>query len=392
MSLSGYRVSSGIVTAPHALEADWRDLETRADCSYFQSWGWIGNWLEQLALDLQPLLVRVWYGNVLAGMGIFLHRDIRRRGLIRSQALFLHEYPFDGRNMTVEYNGLLADRAHVSEVYAQVIDHLFRSGLHRDELFFSAVDAATDRAIRSAEAVCQASGVRYRQLEESGSWAVDLGRIESGVDGYLAGLGKNRRAQLRRSLRLYQEGGALRLEEARSLAQAEDFLSGLKSLHTRRWQAKGRSGVFANPLWEQFHRAVIAAGFPAGEIQLLRVLCGERVIGCLYNIIWRKQVYILQTGFETVTDSRLMPGYVVHALAIAHNRDKGMLRYDLMHGDSLYKQLLCNHRSRLRWVVLQRRRYRFALEDLAVATVRCGRSLRESVGRARKPSRRNGDD
>ena len=272
-----------------------------------------------------------------------------------------------------------------------------------DELFFSAVAEETDRALRSARHVYEAHGGRYRRLEESGSWAVDLGRVGPGVDGYLAGLGKNRRAQLRRSLRLYRESGPLRLEEAGSLVQAWDFLAGLKSLHTRRWQAKGRGGVFANPRWEQFHRAVIGAGFPAeanfataargvGEIQLLRVVCGERVLGYLYNIVWRRQVYVLQTGFETVEDRRLMPGYVVHALAIVHNRDKGMLRYDLMHGDSLYKRLLCNHSSTLHWVVLQRRRYRFVLEELAVKTVRYGRSLRGAVIWQPMNPGRNGDD
>lgn len=380
--MSGYRVTSGIVAVVNDLEPVWRGLEARADCSYFQSWGWIGIWLERFASDLRPLLVRVWHGDVLVGLGIFLSRRLRRRGLVRSRALYLHEYPFDGRDMTIEYNGLLADRAHVPGVYAAVIEHLFQSGLQWDELFFSAVDEAVDGAIRAAEPVYRSNGGSYRRLEESVSRAIDLGRTGEGVDGFVSGLGKNRRAQVRRALRLYQEAGALRLDEADGIGQAEDFLTGLKALHTRRWQAKGRGGVFANPLWERFHRAVIRSGFPAGEIQLLRVSCGDRVIGYLYNLVWRRHVYVLQTGFETVSDARLMPGYVVHTLAVAHNRDAGMLYYDLMHGDSLYKRLLCNHSSMLRRVVVQRRRRRFVLEDLAVRAVRYCRS---QYGHGRNP-------
>ena len=65
-----------------------------------------------------------------------------------------------------------------------------------------------------------------------------------------------------------------------------------------------------------------------------------------------------------------MPGYIVHAMAIVHNRDKGMSVYDLMHGDSLYKQVLCDRQERLRWVVVQRKRLKFSVEDLAVKVVR----------------------
>jgi hypothetical protein len=44
--------------------------------------------------------------------------------------------------------------------------------------------------------------------------------------------------------------------------------------------------------------------------------------------------------------------------------------YDLMHGDSLYKQILCNREGKLQWVVVQRKRLKFCLEDLVVKVVR----------------------
>jgi CelD/BcsL family acetyltransferase involved in cellulose biosynthesis len=68
-----------------------------------------------------------------------------------------------------------------------------------------------------------------------------------------------------------------------------------------------------------------------------------------------------------------MPGYVTHALAIVRNKQKGMHVYDLMHGDALYKRMLCNRTETLHWLVLQRRRLKFRLEDLAVKAVRVGR-------------------
>ena len=357
--MSGYRTESCMIVHPDEIEQQWLDLQDRADCSWFQSWGWVGTWLEQIAAEFHPLVVKVWSDNRIVGMGIFLPRHVRRRLLVRSNALFLNEYPFDGRNMVIEYNGLLADGEHMQAVYRETIAYLLRENHHIDELFFSAI---ADRE--------PLAGIRYKILEESFTWSVRLEGHEKGIDAYLATLSKNRRGQVRRSLRLYEKQGPLQLEEAVDLHQAFEFLDGLKVLHTVRWQSKGKGGSFANPRWEAFHRALIQARFPRGEIQLLKVSLPDGVIGYLYNFIWRKRVYVLQTGFSASTDKRLMPGYVVHVMAIAHNRDKGMSVYDLMHGDSLYKQILCSRQEKLQWIVVQRNRLKFCLEDLAVKLVR----------------------
>ena len=70
-----------------------------------------------------------------------------------------------------------------------------------------------------------------------------------------------------------------------------------------------------------------------------------------------------------------MPGYVTHALAIDYNKSKGMQVYDLLHGDSLYKKLLCNQEQELYWLVIQRKRIRFLLEDIARILIRKLRAM-----------------
>ena len=357
--MSCYRTESCVIVHPDEIEQQWLDLQGRADCSYFQSWGWIGTWLVQIAAGLRPLVVRVWFEDTLVGLGIFVPGRATRHLLVRSDALFLNEYPFDGRNMIIEYNGLLADSPHQYAVYRETAAHLLQTFSHCDEIFFSAIN---DRE------VLQLPGVKT--LEESSTWSVDLDNFDLGIDAYLATLSKNRRSQIRRSFRVYEEQGPIQLDEASDLEEALLFFDGLKALHTVRWKAKGGQGSFTNPLWERFHRALIHSRFVKGEIQLIRVSNSNGAIGFLYNFIWRKRVYVLQTGFEISEDNRLMPGYVVHCLAIAYNKQKGMKVYDLLHGDSLYKRILCNQSQTLYWLVLQRKRLKFGLEDCAVNAVR----------------------
>jgi CelD/BcsL family acetyltransferase involved in cellulose biosynthesis len=357
-----YSVTSSIVSDTGVLEREWLDLQSRADCSFFQSWGWIGTWLEQVAGDLGPLVVRVRCGSTLTGLGIFTDRLVKRHLFVRSNSRFLHEYPFDGRNMVIEYNGLLADRGHEQAVYSETVSHLLQAEPACDELYFSALGEHACRVLSDTAGSRRGDRACIRLLEESPASSVALTQFGDGVDAYLATLNKNRRLQIRRSLRLYGERSPLNLECAGSTEEALDFLDGLKELHTARWQARGQRGSFANRRWEAFHRSLIARRFGPGEIQLLKVSNADGPIGYLYNLVWRGRVYVLQTGFRNSSDKRLMPGYVVHVLAIAYNRRQGMEVYDLMHGDSLYKRLLCNRVETLSWMVVQRKRWRFEVE------------------------------
>ena len=134
-------------------------------------------------------------------------------------------------------------------------------------------------------------------------------------------------------------------------------------------------GSFANPLREAFHRTLIHSRFAKGEVQLLKVSVSNQAIGYIYNLIWRKRVYVLQTGFRVPEDSRLKPAYVSNALAIVHNKKKGMLVYDFMIGDSHYKKQLCDSSQKLYWMVIQRSQLKFSLEDILLSIVRWCRRL-----------------
>ena len=365
--MSAYRTESCILKHPEELRQEWLDLQDRADCSYFLSWGWIGTWLQQIAIELQSVVVRVWHDDQIVGLAVFVPRDIKRRLFFRASALFLNEYPFDHKNMVIEYNGLLAARGHESAVYAETVRHLLQGSRQYDEFHFGAIAEGPD-----LDNLAQATGSKAGFLvnEESTAWQVDLDSLDPGIDAFVATLSKNRRTQLRRSMRLYEEQGLLSLVEAQDVEQALTFFDGLNVLHTERRQLKGEGGAFANPRWVDFHRSLITDRFDAGEIQMIQVGNAAMTIGYLYNYIWRKQVYVLQTGFRPGEDKRDLPGYVVHTLALVHNRDKGMAVYDLMHGDSLYKRILCNRSRKLVWSVVQKPRLKFSLERLAVAVVR----------------------
>jgi CelD/BcsL family acetyltransferase involved in cellulose biosynthesis len=356
-----------VIEQAQDIKQEWSDLQERADCSYFQSWGWIGTWLEQIAVDLQPVAVKVWLNGKLVGLGLFVSRDIKRRIIFHSRAMYLNESPFDGRNMVIEYNGLLAAKGHEEAVYTETIAYLLIEYQQYDEFCFGAIAEESMPCSPEKQTI---KGVNCLINEESTCWYVDLSSLPAGIEGYLASLSRNRRGQIRRSMKVYEQDGCLQIEAANNVEQAQLYLDRLKMLHSEYWQSQGKSGSFANPRWESFHRAMIDRRFAAGEIQMLKVSSNYGEIGYIYNIVFHKHVYVIQTGFKRPQDKRLMPGYVAHTAAIAYNRSKNMTVYDLMHGEALYKRILCNRSRKLLWVVLQRKRLKFTAEKFAVGLVR----------------------
>ena len=133
-----------------------------------------------------------------------------------------------------------------------------------------------------------------------------------------------------------------------------DFLEELKALHQRTWTGRGETGSFAYPFFERFQRRLIATCLPRGTVEIVRVTCGERVIGYLYNFVWRGTVLAYQSGLAYECDARLKPGLVAHCLCIDIHLAEGARIYDFMAGEARYKASLGEPGPEMYHLLLQR--------------------------------------
>lgn len=182
-----------------------------------------------------------------------------------------------------------------------------------------------------------------------------------GEDGLAPMLSRNARHQLRRSLRDY--GGCLSLDRASSRDTALEYFAGLKDLHIRSWTRRGRSHAFGNPFFETFHRSLIETGFADGSVELLRVSSNEQVLGYLYNFRRNGVISSYQSGFADETPG-LRPGYVCHALAIAHYAQEGMRYYDFLAGSNRLKRSFGLETYELCWSQYRKPTFGFVVDDL----------------------------
>jgi CelD/BcsL family acetyltransferase involved in cellulose biosynthesis len=338
----------------------WCELERRAEASFFQSWHWIGTWLDCLHPAVGAGFLRVEREGAVVGLGILVPRTVYRHRLLRSRGLFLN-CTGDPRldDITIEHNGFLAERGAEREVAQACVEHLLAKRADWDELF---LDGMRDPELVDGLSLEHA---RVRTRSRGPCRYVDLAALRAGGQEYVAALGRSTRYNIRRSLREYEKRGALKLDEATDPVRARAHLQGLSHFHQRYWKQQGEPGSFSNEFFATFHDRLIERAFSSGAIQLLRVTAGEAELGYLYNYVYRGRVYNYQSGFDYAGGSlHERPGLVSHVLAIEDALRKGHAVYDFMAGDSDYKRNLSTASQTLAWQVIQRPRLKLRIEDV----------------------------
>lgn len=355
-----------------ALAGAWRELEGRADGSFFTSWTWIGQWLEMVRPRFAPRLLQVVCDGRVVGLGLLIARRVRRLAVLPVRQLLLHttgDTELD--ELTIEYNGLLAERGLEAEVARAAFGHLLHRVGRWDECV---LDGCSDVAPLLAVADARSRVVIPRR---SPCHTIDLDGVKPG--SFVEQLEARTRRSVRRSLKEFGALGPVLVEPARSAAEASAFLEQLKALHQAYWQARGQPGSFASPAFDRFHARLVAEAFASGAAEVLRLRAGEAALGYTYNFLHRGRVLQYQSGFDYGRLPGRTPGLVAHALAAEHYAGRGFRVYDFLAGDADYKQRMGRPSSEITWAVLQRTRLRFRAEDWLRSVQGAVRARRESA-------------
>jgi len=343
-----------------SLQDIWKDLEARADGSFFLSWHWIGRWLEHLPASVTPHVLVARRRDRVVGLAILCRRTMWRYGLLRTPSWLLHETGdslFDG--LTIEYNGILADQSCADQVIVASLLWMARSLPGCDELILAGLDAPAEALVRGVAAEL---GHRLQVRRADAARLVDLELVRQRGGNYRAGLGRSTRAGVNRAIRLYEARGGIEYRVAQDVDEALAFFDGLERLHRALWAARGRSDSFTNPAFRPFHRDLIRHSMDGGVVRLCRLSAGGKDFGYLYNYVWRGRVFNYQSGFAYEDDNRIKPGLVSHVLAIEDALARGEESYDFMAGSAGHKIHLANAETPMNWISMGPDRFASRLE------------------------------
>ena len=332
------------------LGALWRDLEARADVTFFLSWDWIGSWLA--ALDPLPPILVGDAGGAPVLLGALVPRRRVEGGIVRVNGLHLHTTGERAKDViAIEYNGFVVDRAWAGRAEAAAVAWLLGparvAGRRRDELHVVAATA-------DAEARLVPPGMLLQIPARKPSWQVDLASVRASGRPYLDMLGAGTRQQIRRSMRLYEQQGPLSATRAPDVPTGLGYLDALAGLHQAQWQARGEPGGFAFPFFVRFQRRLVETCLPRGTVELLRIARGDEPIGYLFNLVRDGHVLAFVSGMRFEDDNRLKPGLVSHALAIQRHAEEGAAVYDFLAGAARYKANLGRPGPEFVYLLIQR--------------------------------------
>ena len=338
-----------------SLSSDWLSLEQKSEASFFLSWTWVGTWLDCYLPEVDILSVTL--DDEIIGLCLLSKSVFSQWKRFTSKRLHFHQ---TGKpeldQIWTEYNGVLCATDHASEINALVMPFLIKHYSGWDELMLGAVSK------NLAETLQKSSGLSRLDLWESPSYGVDLQDLKTKGLGFLESLSRNTRYQIRRSLKIYESQGGLRLQFAANETEAWSFFHEIAPLHMGRWGTKVGESGFSNPAFVAFHDLLIKRAFPLKQVDIIKVFCGARVLGYLYNFLYRGRVYFYLSGLVSEQDAKLKPGLCAHALAIQYYMNKGYKFYDFMGGDDRYKSSLGAAHEELYLITLQKDRLKFKIE------------------------------
>jgi CelD/BcsL family acetyltransferase involved in cellulose biosynthesis len=338
------------------LSKDWSLLEESAEANFFLSWSWIGAWLESYTPNADVLSVH--YKGELVALSLLCKSSFSSWKRFTTRRLHINQTgdPVLDQIWT-EYNGILCSSVHEPQVQVLLMPFLVDHYAGWDELQVGAITQ------HLAKTLHESSGLTRLDLWHSPSYGVDLDVLTSGRLNFLDSLSRNSRYQIRRSLKLYAEEGGIKLQFAQTEQDAQLFFNEIAPLHMKKWGTRPGESGFSNPAFLRYHQNLIKGAFPLGQVDLIKISCGERVLGYIYNFLYKGRVYFYLSGLVSEPDSKLKPGLCAHALSIQHYMDKGYRFYDFMGGQDRYKSNLGKVHEELYHISLQKPHLKFKIES-----------------------------
>ena len=337
----------------------WLELEQECDCDFFHSWHWMSSWLE-MVLDKTSVYCFIYRQNdvVCSICMVTLCKSQRKKGLIRTLQLQLNEYLEPGLDMIKAYNGLLCREGTEKKSWEMFIEAAKRFNRQWDEILLSSISVSDQGLIQDID---HRLGIDLHRMAYR--WVKDLSDQHACENTLLSTCKKKSRKQLKQSLNAFAEQCHIQIVAAENVETAMSYFEEMKEIHTRRWQAAGEDGSFANPYWVDFHKRLISNSFEQGIILMIRISCDEANLGYLYGHHYREKVYMHQTGFTLMDENKFRPGYVSHFEAMRYCAALGAKSYDFLPDDERsYKKFFTERGEPVSWFHLKRRRPVFILE------------------------------
>ncbi len=309
------------------LSGHWNPvLKQSASDTFFLTWEWLSSWWHAYGEGKTPFVLAAWENERLVGLAPLCSEPVRKAGRTWKYLRFIGDGSHDS-----DYLDCFAQRGKEEEFIAALVAFLYE---HRDvwhclELHGPVETSPFAKAISS-------------QLENAG-WdfmaeevpCLTL-KLPPTWDEYMQALKPRFRSKVRSALSFFE--GSLKLSpvECTTEAQLDAWLPIFFDLHGKRWQSKGKPGVFHGDAKRKFYAEMSRAALKAGMLSFHRLDWGERALAFQYGFSYNGGFLLLQEAYDPAFE-QLRPGLALRAFRLREMIAQGGGEYDFLAGVAQHK-------------------------------------------------------
>lgn len=296
----------------------------------FLSESWISSWLA--SLSTYPTLCLMYEKTSLKGF-VFIGVSHKQKFCFRWKRGYLNQLGnMQDDQIWIEHNAIICQPSDTQACLNVLLDTVF-SALEIKELIISlATPHFSTLLLKNAYLV---------EAEACNSYVCKLDNLYT-LDDTLKKLSSNSRSQIRRAInRTVKMYGSIEITTATSFEEQSEYLKALGAFHREQWAQTAEGSGFNNPTFNQFHESLNKA---KQRVTLtIKVSAGNHTLGFAHYLVNKDKILFYCSGINhQQTDPKCKPGYLLHVYAIHHFANAGFKEYDLLGGDSQYKNTLSN--------------------------------------------------
>ncbi|MBZ5531491.1 MAG: GNAT family N-acetyltransferase [Acidobacteriia bacterium] len=320
------------------LYARWQDVEqiqTRwnallkqsAADTFFLSWEWCASWWKAYGGNLQPFVLGAWQDGRLVGVAPLCVENVRRMGWTWKYLKFIGDGSQDS-----DYLDCFAERG-LEAGFAQAVAEYLNS--HRESWDYLELHGPVESSPFVAAMSAQVQGLGWTVATEDVP-CLTL-KLPNTWDAYVQSLKPRFRSKLRSCLSFFEQQLKLAPVECTGEDQLQQWLPAFFDLHGKRWQSKGRSGVFQGDAKRAFYFDLSRAALKSGVLQFHRLDWGERTLAFQYGFLYNNRFLLLQEGYDPDFES-LRPGVALRGFRLREMIARGVEEYDFLGGVAQHKR------------------------------------------------------
>jgi peptidoglycan/xylan/chitin deacetylase (PgdA/CDA1 family)/CelD/BcsL family acetyltransferase involved in cellulose biosynthesis len=308
------------------LTEQWNQtLRSSSSDTFFLSWEWISNWRKAFGSELLPFVISGWEQDELIGIAPLCIETMKKFGAQWKVAKLLGDGSHDS-----DYLDCFTKAGHEGEFAEALLevlkaergswDYMELHGPLQSSLFANAFsNHVKERGWQVAQ-----DDVPCLTLQLPPTW-----------DGYLQLLKPRFRTKVRSAMTFFEQQQAA-ITQCTSDAQLPQWLDLFFALHGKRWQSKGRPGVFGGKAKREFYLEISRAALQSGSLEFHRLDLGERALAFQYGFRYNNCFLLLQEAYDPDWDS-LRPGVALRGFRLRSMIADGVQEYDFLGGVAQHK-------------------------------------------------------